>query len=143
MVVVVLGILAAVAIPAFASIREDARTQSAITTLAGVRASIASFRERAVIAGADPFPTLAELTTTGAVLDHPMDANPWSGLATVRSASGAEADARTIASADTHGWAYHVDNGASPPRAVFYANSSDATTRTDPSDGSLFGANEL
>jgi hypothetical protein len=33
------------------------------------------------------------------------------------------------------GWNYYVDNSASPPTAIFYANSSDVTTTPNGSGG--------
>lgn len=142
-VVVILGILAAVAIPSIISTTNDGRTSSVESTLFGVRSAIASFRERAVIAGDDPFPTLAELTTLGTVTDRAIGANPFTDVSGVRAASLAEAQARTVVSPTTYGWAYYVNNSSTPPIAVFWANSTDETTRTDADSGDPVPANEL
>ncbi len=142
-VVVVIGILAAVSVPMVGGAMNDSRTSNALNALGGVRSSIASFRTRATIAGNDPFPTLAELTTAGDVLDRPIPENPWTGLSGVRLATQVQATARTVVDADTYGWAYFVDNASTPPVAIFYANCDDATVREDGADGSLHTANEL
>ncbi|GJM18837.1 MAG: hypothetical protein DHS20C14_10500 [Phycisphaeraceae bacterium] len=142
-IVVVIGILASVAVPVVSGAQTDARTSSANNTAYGVRAAIASFRHRAVIEGTDPFPTAVELATVGTVLDREIGENPWTGLSTIRSASLAEAQARTVVSEDTFGWAYHVNNASDPPIAIFYANCTNPTTRTNPATGTKFSANEL
>lgn len=142
-VVVILGILAAVAVPGIVSAAADGRTASAEATLLGVRSSIASFRERAVIAGDDPFPTVTELTTTGTVVDRPIGANPFTGVSNVRAGTLADMQARSVKVPKLFGWVYYVDNSASPPIAVFWANCTDETTRTDPATGDPIPANEL
>lgn len=142
-VVLAIAILAAVATPMVGAAQNDARSQSAVNTLLGVRTAIAAHRQRAVIGGNAPFPTLAELTSVGTVTDRAIPANPFTGTAGVRAASLAEATARTVVSPDTYGWGYYVNNGSSPPVAIFFANSSTTTTRTDPADSTLLSANEL
>ncbi|MEQ8850286.1 MAG: prepilin-type N-terminal cleavage/methylation domain-containing protein [Phycisphaerales bacterium] len=142
-VVVMIGILAAVSVPTLSAAVNDSKTSNAMNALGGVRSSVASFRTRATIAGSDPFPTLAQLTTPGDVLDRPIPQNPWTGLAGVRSATEAQASARAVVDAEAFGWAYFVDNASSPPVAIFYANCDDATARVDGADGSFHTANEL
>lgn len=140
-VVVVLGILAAVAIPRFAGASEEARTSATQSTVAGVRAAIASYRTGAVIAGSDPFPTLAQLTD-GTTISFSIPANPFTGVGGVQSVSVAQAQARTVSAPASAGWNYAFDNNASPPVAIFYANADDTTTAQDGS-GSALTANEL
>lgn len=142
-VVVILGILAAVAVPGIASAAGDGRTAATEATLMGVRSSIASFRERAVIAGNDPFPTANELTTAGTVMDRTIGANPFTGVSNVRAGTLADAQNRAVQMPTLYGWVYYVDNTSSPPIAVFWANCTDATTRTDPATGDRIPANEL
>lgn len=140
-VVLILGILAAIVVPQFAGATDSARTASVQSTVGGVRASIAAFRTRAVIAGDDPFPTLLELTTVGTVMQQELPANPFSGLSTVQSVTQVQADARAVVGIAA-GWNYFVDNTATPPLVIFYANSDDATTESDGAGG-LLDANEL
>ncbi len=141
-VVIVIGILAAIAVPQFVGVTDEARTTSAQSTLAGARSSIASYRSTAVINGSDPYPTLVQLTTDGVVLKFDMPANPFTGIAGIQSVNSSQASSRTVINPTTYGWNYYVDNTATPPAAVFYANSTDVTTASDGAGG-LATANEL
>lgn len=140
-VVVILGILAAIALPQFAGATDDARATAARGTLAGVRSAVASYRTAAVIAGTDPFPTLAQLTD-GTTVKFDIPANPYSGRSGVQSASRTQATNRTVFNTNNAGWNYFVDNTSTPPVAIFYANSNDETSATDES-GDPIPANEL
>ena len=140
-VVLILGILAAVVVPKFANASDSARTASIQSTVGGVRAGIAAFRTRAVIAGENPFPTLVELTTVGTVMQENISRNPFSGLSGVQEVSQGQASTRSVVGS-TAGWNYYVDNNASPPIAIFYANSDDLSTESD-GNGGYLGANEL
>lgn len=140
-VVVILGILAAVVVPRFAGATDDARTSSLQSTLAGVRSSIASYRMDAVISGADPFPSVAQLTD-GSVVKFDLPANPFSGVAGVQSVSSAQASARAVVGAEGAGWNYYVDNDADPAVAIFYANTDAVTTEPDGAGG-FVDANDL
>ncbi|RMH14690.1 MAG: prepilin-type N-terminal cleavage/methylation domain-containing protein [Planctomycetota bacterium] len=141
-VVIVIGILAAVVVPQFAGASDEARTSSLQSVLGGVRSSIASYRTRAVIAGEDPFPTLAELTTVGVVMQNEIAANPFTGVSGVQSVSAAQAQSRAVVNEQAAGWNYYVDNSASPPVAIFYANCDDETT-VELTNGEMATANEL
>jgi len=140
-VVLILGILAAVAVPKFSNASDGARTASIQSTVGGVRAGIAAFRTRAVIAGDNPFPTLVELTTVGTVMQEKIASNPFLGLSGVQEVSLAQASARSVVGS-TAGWNYYVNNNASPPIAIFYANSDNPSTESD-GNGGYLGINEL
>lgn len=140
-VVVILGILAAVAVPRFASASVDARTSAVQSTVAGVRSSIASFRTNAVIQGNDPYPTLAQLTD-GSVLKSGIPANSFTNVGSVQSVNASQAKSRTVVAPNSAGWNYFVDNNANPPEAIFYANTDVDTTAAD-GTGGTFSANEL
>lgn len=140
-VVVILGVLAAVAIPKFASASDDARTSAVQSTVAGVRASIAAFRTNAVIQGNDPYPTLAQLTD-GTVLKIDIPINSFTNQVSVQAVSLAQANARSTGNEGAFGWNYHVNNNANPPVAIFYANTTSPTTASDGSGGTLT-ANEF
>lgn len=141
-VVIILGILAAVVVPRFADATDDARTASLQSILGGVRSSIASFRTRAVIAGEDPFPTLDQLLEAGTVLQNELPPNPFTGVMGVQAVSIEQAQMRAVVNEQAAGWNYAVDNSSSPPMAIFYANCDDATTLRDES-GEPTPANEL
>ena len=140
-VIVVLSILAAVAIPRFSTAADDARSAATQSTLAGVRSAIATFRMNAVINGSDPFPTLNTLTD-GTVIKFDLPTNPYTGVAGVQSVSRTQASNRTVISPDNVGWNYFFDNASNPPIAIFYSNSQDASS-VDDGSGQLLGANEL
>jgi len=133
MVVVILGILAALVVPRFGGVTDEAKASALEAALGGVRSSIASFRTRAVIEGTGPFPTLAELTTRGTVVQGDFPINPYNGESSVQSVSPTAAAARTVSGSG--GWNYYVDNAGDPPAAVFYANSADTTTIGDGAGG--------
>jgi len=140
-VVVMLGILAAIAVPRFSGATDDARSASTQSTLAGVRSAVATFRMNAVISGNDPFPTLAELTGA-TVVKFDIPANPYTGVPGVQSVNSAQANNRSVVASTSAGWNYFVDNTATPPVAIFYANSGD-TSAVEDGEGGFLGANEL
>ena len=133
-VVLMIGILAAIVVPQFGGVTNDAKSGAAQGALAGVRSGIAGFRSKAILAGTSPFPTLTQLTTTGTVLQSAMPQNPYNKLSSVQTVTLAQATARTVVGT-TSGWNYYVDNTASPPVAIFYANSSTVTTVSNGSGG--------
>jgi prepilin-type N-terminal cleavage/methylation domain-containing protein len=140
-VVLILGILAAVAVPKFASATVDARSSAIQSTVAGVRSSIATYRTSAVIQGNPPYPSLVELTN-GTVMKTDIPINPFTDVGGVQSVTQSQANGRTVVSPESAGWNYYVNNSANPPVAIFYANSDTPTTASDGSGGTL-GANEI
>lgn len=141
-VIIIIGILAAMVVPRFGAVTDEARTAAAQGTLGGVRASIAGFRTARILAGGSPYPTLAELTAAGTVLEHELPANPFTGVRGVQAVTAQQAAARTVSNPTQYGWNYYVDNAASPAAAVFYLNCDDASTVAD-SAGAALGANRL
>ena len=140
-VVLMIGILAALVLPQFGGVTNDAKSGACQGALAGVRSGIAGFRGKAILAGTAPFPTMGELTTVGTVLQSPMPSNPYNNVSTVQAVTLAQANARTVVGT-TSGWNYYVDNSATPPVSIFYANSSTATTISNGSGG-YKNANQL
>ena len=140
-VVVILGILAAVAVPKFATASDDAKTSAVQSSVAGVRSAIATYRTSAVIQGNDPYPTLAQLGD-GSVLKFDVPINPFTDVGGIQAVSQNQAAARAVVSPDSYGWNYFVDNSANPPTAIFYSNTNSPTTASDGAGGTL-SANEL
>lgn len=141
-VMVVLAILAGVAIPRFFDYSDQARTSALQGTLGGVRGGLANFfANEMVVNGAGLYPTLAELTTLGTVMQEALPNNPYNDRATVE-AVPTLADANSRVNTGVTGWRYYVDNTATPPIAIFYANTNDTTTAPDGSGGFL-DAHEL
>lgn len=141
-VVVVLGILAAVVVPRFTGVQDEARASALQSALGGVRSGLATFRTNALISGTDPYPTIAQLEANGTVIQGDLPVNPYTNLRDVQEVSEAAAHARSVINTGAFGWNFFVDADADPPVAVFYANSDALTTVPDGSGGFLC-ANEL
>lgn len=124
-VVIIIGILAALVVPRFAGATQEANASALASHVGGVRASIAAFRANAILTGVDPFPTLAQLTTPGVVLQDALPSNPFNRRNTVQAVTRAQAQARVVLNEPAIGWNYFVDNASDPPVAIFYANSDD------------------
>lgn len=136
-VIIIVGILAAIAVPQFSNATNDANVSALKAGLGGVRSSIAAFRANAVLAGESPYPTLTELTTRGTVLQSDFPENPYNGSNAVQTVSQAQANARSVTG--SAGWNYYFDNSSDPAVAIFYANSSLAAGMTG--SGSAVTAN--
>ena len=141
-VITIIAILAAIVVPKFGGLSDDARSAAAISATGGVRASIATFRTRRVISGEDPYPTLQELLTPGVVVSGSLPVNPYTGTDTIVEVSESDADARRVSGGDQYGWCYFVDNESDPPRVVIYLNCEDQT-RMETADGAFKTANQL
>jgi general secretion pathway protein G len=78
-VIVVLGILAALAIPRLAASRDDAQIVKGKADVAAIRSSIAMTRSRNLLSGNASFPDLNGSSSTtelfGGVLDYPIQAS--------------------------------------------------------------------
>ncbi len=77
-IIVVLGILAAVAIPKYQNITSEAREASCRAALGGLRSGITIYyANQAVTTGTAAWPTLSVLETTDSVMIHAMPNNPY------------------------------------------------------------------
>ena len=111
-------------------------------TLGGVRSGLANhFANEMITNGVGAYPTLGELNTVGTVMQEVIPANPYNDRSTVE-AVPTLADANSRVNTGVTGWRYYVDNAATPPIAIFYANTNDTTTAPDGSGGFL-DAHEL
>jgi len=143
-VLVVIGILAAVAIPRYADIQISARENSVKGTVGNVRSALSIGKANYLVvndtrAGGNYWPDLADLQKSNAagtlqddddadgIIDCPLDSvmpdNPFVAAANANDVVGrtaALANARTV-SGGAQGWAYCETNG------IFYANSSGNT----------------
>jgi prepilin-type N-terminal cleavage/methylation domain-containing protein len=125
-VIVVLAILAGVAVPRYFDYTDRARTSAVQGTLGNVRSAISNFYANASLSGTPAYPTLAQLTTAGTVIQDAFPMNPYNNLSNVAAASSAEFSSRTVGG--TAGWRYFVNNSATPPVFGFYCNSDNTTT---------------
>jgi len=114
-VVVILAILAGVALPRYFDYATQARESATRGTLGGVRAGVANFYANTAITGAARYPTFAELTTLGTVMQEALPENQYNNDNTVRNANGAwAAGPPVVQPVDTtngEGWAYDQTSG--------------------------------
>ncbi len=77
-IIVVLGILAAVAIPRYMDISAQAKLSACKGALGGLRSGVSIFyANRAVTTGTATWPALAEVSTPGVVMEQAIPANPY------------------------------------------------------------------
>jgi len=111
-VIVVLGILAGVALPKYFDHAAKAKEAATKGALGGVRSGIANFYANAAINGTAAFPTYAQLTTVGTVMEEPLPENPYASDSSVRDADGTwVSGAPPVVTTDGEGWAYDETNG--------------------------------
>ncbi len=117
LVIVVLAIMAAVAIPKFIDIRGDAKKSAVQGALGGVRSAIANYKATQITKSQLPeIPALVSLTDGTSVLDGPIPDNPYSTQATkntvedAQAANGAKGTAG-CGNSSTKGWCYRPDTG--------------------------------
>jgi MSHA pilin protein MshA len=79
MVIVILGILAAVAMPTFFNLQANAREAATKGALGGLRSGIAIWYAKSATGGTATFPVLSDLTTTsnGVMVNGSIPANPY------------------------------------------------------------------
>jgi prepilin-type N-terminal cleavage/methylation domain-containing protein len=133
-VLVVIGILAAVAMPQFGNVRQNAQISAVKGTVGNVRSALTIAKGDNLVSGTnqanDYWPTLTALKnaeTQGTVASSPLDTvlppNPFTadGVHTpsnvVVTVTAANATSRTTSAAADQGWLYCETNG------VFFANS--------------------
>jgi len=106
MVIVILGILAAVAIPTFFNLQSQAKEAAVKGALGGLRSGISIwYANQAASTGTAAWPTIVQLTAaTGGVLVGNVPENPYTTSNAV--VAGASETANTAA-----GWIYDATNG--------------------------------
>jgi prepilin-type N-terminal cleavage/methylation domain-containing protein len=77
-IIAVLGILAAVAIPKYANITSESKEAAARGALGGLRSGVTIFyANQAVTTGTASWPTLNQLGTPGVVMEQSIPGNPY------------------------------------------------------------------
>ncbi|MBM3248613.1 MAG: prepilin-type N-terminal cleavage/methylation domain-containing protein [Candidatus Omnitrophica bacterium] len=106
MVIVILGILAAIAIPTFFNLQDEAKVAATKGALGGLRSGISIWYAKEAASGTATWPTLGQLTaTTGGVMaSGSIPENPYTGIKTI--IAGTAEAANTAA-----GWIYDVATG--------------------------------
>ena len=130
-VVVILAVLAGVALPKFFDYATTAKSASCKGALGGLRSGVANFYANSVVnGGTGAWPTLAELTTLGTVMQGPIPENPYNASNTFTTGTWVNATAapRTVTGND--GWAYWPGSAAVSPAQV-WADSNTAALEKD------------
>lgn len=106
MVIVILGILAAVAIPTFFNLQNEAKQAAAKGALGGLRSGVAIWYAKTATSGLATWPTLGELTdsTNGVMANGVIPQNPFTGSSIVKPGTSAELDSNV-------GWIYDEATG--------------------------------
>jgi general secretion pathway protein G len=119
-VIVILGILSAVALPVYLDYRADAKAAACKGALGGVRAAIANFYAHSALVGTPTYPTLTVLTTSGSVMSDVIPDNPYDTDGTANNVV-ASSSAKGTVSGTTGGWCYNAATGE------FWANTNTAS----------------
>ncbi len=110
-IIVILGILAAVAIPKYQDITSEAKDASARAALGGIRSGVMIFyANQAVTTGTATWPTLAQLETVGSVMEQGIPKNPYQVSANAPDSIVTGVTKGTIVGT-RGGWAYKASTG--------------------------------
>jgi prepilin-type N-terminal cleavage/methylation domain-containing protein len=125
-VIVVLAILAGVALPKYFDYSSQAKVSAVKGALGGMRAGVANFYANAAISGTAAYPTYANFTALGTVMQEPLPTNPYNSANSVRNADATWSSTAGAAQATSgaQGWAYDQTNGK------VWANSAVASENT-------------
>lgn len=106
-VIVVLAILSGIAIPKYFDYAQQAKASATKGALGGMRSSIANFYANSAVNGTPAYPTLAQFTAIGTVLQEAVPTNVYNNSSAVVAATWAA----TPPVAGVQGWAYDVALG--------------------------------
>lgn len=112
-VIVILGILSAVALPVYLDYRTDAKTAACKGALGGIRAAIANYYAKSATesgGGVLKYPALTDLTTIGNVMIDTLPDNPFDTDSTKNNVAASSAAKGTV-SGSAGGWHYNAANG--------------------------------
>ena len=113
-VIVVLGILAAVAVPRFFDFTGDAKDAACKGALGGVRSGVATFYAHSATptgGGTATFPTLLELTAPGTIMTDAVPDNPYSTGAAKNTVVAGVTKGTVVTSGTAGGWCYKAATG--------------------------------
>ncbi len=113
-VIVVLGILAAVAVPKFFDFTTDAKSAACKGALGSVRSAVSSFyADQATPAGGSfpEYPSLAEVNTAGTVMESAIPDNPYSTSATKNTVIAGTTLGTPVTIGARGGWCYKESTG--------------------------------
>ena len=112
MVIIILGILAAVALPAFINLQTNARESACKAALGGLRSGISIWYAKSATSGTATYPALADLTaTTGGVMQNgSIPPNPYISDTTLN-IHIVDASAAVHYTATSAAWIYNSSSG--------------------------------
>ena len=111
MIIVILGILAAVAIPKYQDLSSEAKEAAARSSLGSLRSGITIFyANQAVTTGTATWPTINELETSGTVMAQSLPANPYQDEANAPD-SVVTGVTKGVIVGTRGGWAYNPTTG--------------------------------
>lgn len=116
MVIVILGILAAVAMPTFFNLQSNAKTSAVQGALGGLRSGVAIWYAKSATSGAPTFPALTDMTayTNGVMVNGSIPPNPYVAATTaatiISTTSGITATTARVTAAAA-GWVYQPADG--------------------------------
>jgi MSHA pilin protein MshA len=110
MVIIILGILSAVAIPAFVNLQANARTAACQGALGGLRSGVAIWYAKSATSGTAAYPALTDITAVanGVMANGSIPANPYAGASSIIVTTATATTHYTTAGA---GWIYSTANG--------------------------------
>ena len=105
LVIVILGILSAVALPTFVNLQDDAKKSAVKGALGGLRSGVAIWYARNAASGTATFPTLGELESSpGGVMQIAVPSNPYTNTNDIVTGTSEFSQA-------TAGWIYDQATG--------------------------------
>jgi prepilin-type N-terminal cleavage/methylation domain-containing protein len=111
-VIVILGILSAVALPVYLDYRNDAKTAACKGSLGAMRAAVANFYAKSAVGGGTPaFPTITQLSTVGTVLIDTVPDNPFDTDSTKNNVVDGTGVTKGTVTGTSGGWCYNPSNG--------------------------------
>lgn len=123
-VIVILGVLSAVAVPMYLDYTRDAKSAACKAALGGMRAAIANYHTFSLTpsgGGTSQFPSILDLSTIGTVLQDAVPPNPYDSDAVPNNVVDATGQTRGTIVGTTKGWAYN------PVTGEIWANSGSKT----------------
>ena len=111
-VIVILGILSAVALPVYLDYRQDAKIAACKGVLGGIRAAIANYYAYSATnsgGGTLTYPAITDITTVGVVLTDTLGDNPFDTDATKNNVVAGTTKGTVVGTSG--GWAYNATTG--------------------------------
>lgn len=113
MVIVILGILAAVALPTFFNLQSNAKTSAVQGALGGLRSGVAIWYAKSATSGTAAYPSIGDLTSqssTGVMSNGSIPPNPYVTGTDATVIVTTNVTIRAVAAAA--GWVYNPDSGS-------------------------------